>query len=268
MMRRIFFILPLLSLLAAGCSTVPITGRRQLSLVPDKEILALSQTEYRSFMGKAKVSGNKTQSAQVSRVGRKIASATDSYLRSNGLEKEAANFAWEFNLVQDKEVNAFCMPGGKIVVYTGLMPLIASDDELAVVLGHEVAHAVAKHGSERMSQQLLASAGATAAAMAVGGDDKTMQGAAAAVFGLGAEVGVMLPFSRKHESEADYMGLILMTMAGYKPDAAIPFWKKMAAQGGSSGPALLSSHPSDARRIADLQRALPEVKAKYGGSAR
>ncbi len=263
-MRRLVLILPLLSLFAVGCSTVPITGRRQLALVPDKEILALSQTEYRSFMGKAKVSGDKTQSAQVTRVGRKIANATDSYLRSNGHEKEAENFSWEFNLVQEKEVNAFCMPGGKIVVYTGLMPLIASDDELAVVLGHEVAHAVAKHGSERMSQQLLAAAGATAAAIAIGGDDSTTQAAAAAVFGLGAEVGVMLPFSRKHESEADYMGLILMTLAGYNPDAAIPFWEKMAAQGGSSRPAILSSHPSDKKRIAALKKALPEVKTKYG----
>lgn len=160
------------------------------------------------------------------------------------------------------------MPGGKIVVYTGLMPLVASDDELAVVLGHEVAHAVAKHSSERMSQQLLAQAGAAATAAAIGSDNKTMQGAAVAVFGLGAQVGVMLPFSRKHESEADYMGLILMTMAGYNPDAAVPFWEKMAAQGGASVPALLSSHPSDAKRIADLRKALPEVRAKYGPQRR
>ena len=262
-MRRILPLLALLSLLFQGCSTVPITGRRQLSLVSDKEVLSSSLTEYRSFMGKAKVSGDKTQSAQVTRVGRRIAGATDTYLRSNGLEKEAANFSWEFNLVQDKQVNAFCMPGGKIVVYTGLMPLVASDDELAVVLGHEVAHAVAKHSNERMSQQLLAQAGVGAATAAVNGYDESLGGVAGTVFGLGAQVGVMLPFSRKHESEADYMGLILMSMAGYNPDAAISFWEKMAAQGGSSTPALLSSHPSDARRIADLRKALPEIRAKY-----
>ncbi len=262
-MRRnlLLFALPLL--LVLGCSTVPITGRRQLSLVSDKEVLAASLTEYQSFMGKAKVSGDKVQSAQVVRVGRRIAAATESYLRANGLEKEIANFAWEFNLVQDKQVNAFCMPGGKIVVYTGLMPLVASDDELAVVLGHEVAHAVAKHGNERLSQQMLAQAGANAAAAVVGGEDESSRGTAASVFGLGAQVGVMLPFSRKHESEADYMGLALMTMAGYDPDAAVAFWKKMAAQGGSSTPAILSSHPSDAKRIADLRKALPEIREKF-----
>ena len=263
-MKRTVLLL-LLALFAGGCSTVPITGRRQLSLVSDKEVLSASLTEYRSFMGKAKTSGDKVQSAQVVRVGRRIADATESYLRGHGLEKEVANFAWEFNLVQDKQVNAFCMPGGKIVVYTGLMPLVASDDELAVVLGHEVAHAVAKHGAERMSQQLLASAGAVAAAGAVvaAGGTASSGNAAASVFGLGAQVGVMLPFSRKHESEADYMGLALMTMAGYKPEAAVAFWRKMAAQGGSSTPAFLSSHPSDATRIADIQKALPEIKSKF-----
>ena len=258
-------VLPLAALiLASSCATVPITGRRQLSLVSDQEILSSSLTEYRSYMGKAKVSGNKTQSAQVVRVGRKIANATESYLRANGLAREVANFAWEFNLVQDDEVNAFCMPGGKIVVYTGLMGLVSSDDELAVVLGHEVAHAVAKHSNERMSQQLLAAAGAAAATEAVGRVDATKRDTAATVFGLGAQVGVMLPFSRRHESEADYMGLALMTMAGYDPGAAVGFWKKMAAKGGSSTPAILSSHPSDATRIADIQRALPEIRATYG----
>ena len=251
------------SALLQSCATVPITGRRQLSLVSDKEILSSSLTEYRSYMGKAKVSGNKVQSAQVTRVGRKIANATESYLRGNALEKEIENFSWEFNLVQDAEVNAFCMPGGKIVVYTGLMELVSSDDELAVVLGHEVAHAVAKHSNERMSQQLLAAAGTAAATEAVGRVAASKRGMASTVFGLGAQVGVMLPFSRKHESEADYMGLALMTMAGYDPGAAVGFWKKMAAKGGSSTPAILSSHPSDATRIADIQKALPEIRAKY-----
>ena len=262
---RILPVLPLAALiLASSCATVPITGRRQLSLVSDKEILSSSLTEYRSYMGKAKVSGNKTQSAQVTRVGRKIANATEAYLRANGLEREVANFAWEFNLVQDDEVNAFCMPGGKIVVYTGLMGLVSSDDELAVVLGHEVAHAVAKHSNERMSQQLLAAAGAAAATEAVGRVNAARRDTAATVFGLGAQVGVMLPFSRRHESEADYMGLALMTLAGYDPGAAVGFWKKMAAKGGSSTPAILSSHPSDATRIADIQKALPEIRATYG----
>ncbi len=263
-MKRVL-LLALLALLAQGCSTVPITGRRQLSLVSDKEVLATSLTEYRSFMDKAKVSGNKVQSKQVVRVGRNIATATESFLNSNGLEKEVENFAWEFNLVEDKQVNAFCMPGGKIVVYTGLMKLVSSDDELAVVLGHEVAHAVAKHGNERMSQQILAAVGtgATAVAVVAAGGSASSAEAAASVFGLGAAVGVMLPFSRKHESEADYMGLALMTMAGYDPGAAVGFWKKMAAAGGSSTPEFLSTHPSDETRIADIQKVLPEIRAKF-----
>ena len=181
------------------------------------------------------------------------------------MSAELQNYAWEFNLVRDNEVNAFCMPGGKIVVYDGLLKLVASDDELAVVLGHEVAHAVAKHSNERMSQQMLASVGG--AALGVGleasGKSKTTASLATGVFGLGAQYGVMLPFSRKHESEADYMGLVLMTMAGYNPDAAVPFWKKMAASGGSKPPALLSSHPSDEKRIADIEKALPGIKAAY-----
>ena len=252
------------SILSLSCTTVPITGRRQFSVVSDQEILSSSLAEYKSYMGQAKVSANRAQAAQVARVGRRIANATESYLRGNGLGKEVANFAWEFNLVEDSEINAFCMPGGKIVVYTGLMELVSSDDELAVVLGHEVAHAVAKHSNERMSQQLLAAAGAAAATEVVGRVDATKRDAAATVFGLGAQVGVMLPFSRRHESEADYMGLALMTMAGYDPGAAVGFWKKMAAKGGSSMPAILSSHPSDATRIADIQRVLPEIRAKYG----
>ena len=261
-MKRIAIVLALAAM-AAGCATVPITGRRQLSLVSDSEILSSSLSQYKSYMGKAKVSGNKVQSAQVERVGRRIAAATERYLRENGLAKEVANFAWEFNLVQDKEINAFCMPGGKIVVYTGLMALVASDDELAVVLGHEVAHAVAKHANERMSQQLLAAAGAQAVGYATKERSAAVQSAAAGVYGLGAQVGALLPFSRKHESEADYMGLALMTLAGYDPDRAPAFWRKMAAAGSGKTPELLSSHPSDASRVAALEKALPEIKAKY-----
>ena len=265
---KTFCILPVLLLasLLSGCRTVPITGRSQLSLVSDKEVLSASLTSYNSFMGKAKISTDQVGSDQVVRVGRRIADATEAYLRNNGFEEDIANYDWKFNLVRNKEVNAFCMPGGKIVVYDGLLKLVASDDELAVVLGHEVAHAVAKHSNERMSQQLLAGVGGAAlgVGLAASGKSKSTQALAAGVFGLGAQYGVMLPFSRKHESEADYMGLVLLTMAGYNPDAAVPFWKKMAASGGSKPPAILSSHPSDAKRIADIEKALPEIRAKYG----
>ena len=266
--RFLFPAVALLASLLTGCRTVPITGRSQLSLVSDKEVLQTSLTSYRSYMGKAKKSTDRVGSDQVTRVGRRIATATETYLTENGFANDVANYAWEFNLVRDKEVNAFCMPGGKIVVYDGLLKLVASDDELAVVLGHEVAHAVAKHSNERMSQQMLASAGGAAVAIGLAASGKSTATASVAqgVFGLGAQYGVMLPFSRKHESEADYMGLVLLTMAGYDPDAAVPFWKKMAASGGSKPPAILSSHPSDAKRIADIQKALPEIKAKYGAA--
>lgn len=253
-----------LAALAAGCATVPITGRRQLSLVSDSEVLSSSLAQYRDYMGSAKVSANRVRSAQVVRVGRRIAAATETYLRANGLAKETANYAWEFNLVEDKEVNAFCMPGGKIVVYTGLMALVSSDDELAVVLGHEVAHAVARHANERMSQQMVAAAGAQAVGWATQERSEAIQAAAAGVYGLGAKVGALLPFSRKHESEADYMGLALMAMAGYDPGCAPGFWRKMAAKGGGKPPELLSSHPSDATRIAEIERALPGIRSRYG----
>ena len=261
-MKRFLSIL-LLAALVAGCATVPITGRRRLSLVSDSEVLSSSLTEYRSYMGKAKVSGNRTQSAQVARVGRRIADATERYLRENGLAQDVANFAWEFNLVQDKEINAFCMPGGKIVVYTGLMELVSSDDELAVVLGHEVAHAVAKHANERMSQQLVAAAGSQAVGWATKERSAAVQAAASRVYGLGTQVGALLPFSRKHESEADYMGLALMAMAGYDPGCAPGFWRKMAAKGGGKPPEILSSPPSDASRVAAIEKALPGIRAKY-----
>ena len=262
-------LLALAPVLLAGCSTVPITGRRQLNIVSDQEVLATSLVSYRSYMRKAKMSPDKVGNAQVTRVGQKIADATEDYLREHGLADEIENFQWEFNLVRDTDVNAFCMPGGKIVVYDSLLKLVSSDDELAVVLGHEVAHAVAKHSNERMSQQVLEGLGGAAlgAGLAAGGKSKSTQAIAAGVFGLGAQYGVMLPFSRKHESEADYMGLVLMTMAGYNPDAAIPFWKKMAASGGSKPPEILSSHPSDATRIAAISAAIPGIRAKYAPPA-
>ena len=246
-MKKLFFALMTAVLLLSSCGSVPITGRKQLNLVSDQEILSSSLSQYSSYMQGAKKSGNTTQSAMVTRVGKKIAAATESYLKANGLADEVKNFSWEFNLVQDNQLNAFCMPGGKIVVYEGLMKIISSDDELAVVLGHEVAHAVAKHSNERMSQQLVA-----------------QYGAAGQVYGIGAQYGMMLPFSRKHESEADYMGLILMTIAGYNPDVAVGFWQKMSGGGQSSTPEFMSTHPSDKTRISDIQKSLPDIKKKYG----
>ena len=251
------------ALLLTSCGTVPITGRSQLNLVSDADVLQSSLTQYASFMSSATKSTQATQSAQVTRVGQRIAAATEAYLKANGLASEVKNFAWEFNLVKSDEVNAWCMPGGKIVVYEGIMKLVGSDDELAVVMGHEVAHAVAKHSNERLSQQVLAQYGANAVGIFTSGKSYATQQLAQTVYGLGANYGVMQPFSRKHESEADEMGLVLMTIAGYNPDVAITFWQKMDASSSSSVPEFLSSHPSHQTRISDIQKKLPEIKAKY-----
>lgn len=264
-MRKLFFLCSML-LLWVGCGTVPITGRRQVLLVSDQEVLTASLTQYRDYMSSAPRSSNTTRSSMVTRVGKKIAAATEQYLRLNGLESEIGNFAWEFNLVNDDQVNAFCMPGGKIVVYEGLMKLVASEDELAVVVGHEVAHAVAKHSNERMSQQMLAEYGAQILSATVSNKSESLQSLAGQVYGLGAQYGLMLPFSRKHETEADYMGLILMTMAGYNPDVAVGFWQKMSAGSGSGTPEFMSTHPSDESRIKKINKELPDIKKKYGTS--
>lgn len=252
-------------LMLAGCSSVPLTGRKQLLLVSDQEVLSSSLTQYKDYIKSAQKSTNATQTAMVLRVGKNIATATatERYLRSNGLSAEIKDFSWEFNLVKSDEINAFCMPGGKIVVYEGLMKLVSSDDELAVVLGHEVAHAVAKHSNERISQQMLAQYGAQLLGESLSQKSEIVQAIASTVYGVGAQYGVTLPFSRKHETEADYMGLILMTMAGYNPDKAVTFWQKMSASSGGKVPEFMSTHPSDARRISDIQKELPAIKAQY-----
>lgn len=249
-------------LLLSSCGSVPITGRKQVLLVSDSEVLSSSLTQYSDYMKSAPASTNAKGKAMVTRVGKKIAAATEQYLKGNGLSAEVKNFSWEFNLVNDKQVNAFCMPGGKIVVYEGLLNIVSSDDELAVVIGHEVAHAVAKHSNERISQQLLTQYGAQMLGKALSNKSEAIQKIGNSVYGLGAQYGVTLPFSRKHESEADYMGLIFMTIAGYNPNVAVTFWKKMSASGSTSVPEFMSTHPSDATRISDIQKFLPELE-KY-----
>lgn len=255
-------VLSMAALLLGGCGSVPLTGRRQILLVSDEEVLSSSLTQYSDYMKTAAKSASKDGTAMVTRVGKRIAAATEQYLRGNGLASEIKNFSWEFNLVKDNQVNAFCMPGGKIVVYEGLMRIVGSDDELAVVLGHEVAHAVAKHSNERMSQQVMAQYGAAVLERALADKSAAIRQAGNTVYGLGAKYGVMLPFSRKHESEADYMGLVFMAMAGYNPEVAVSFWQKMSAGSNNSTPEFMSTHPSDATRINEIKRYLPEVK-KY-----
>lgn len=262
-MKKIVLLLVVAATVISGCNKVPISGRSQLNLVSDSEVLQSSIASYNEYMKTATRSTQTVKSDQVTRVGKKIAAATEAYLNANGMSDQVKNFAWEFNLVKDSQINAFCMPGGKIVVYEGIMNLVGSDDELAVVLGHEVAHAVAKHSNERLSQQKALEYGSTVLGVLTSGASQSTQSIASQVFGLGANYGVMLPFSRKHETEADNIGLVLMTMAGYNPEAALTFWQKMSANG-SNKLEILSTHPSDATRISNLQTQIPKVKQQYG----
>ena len=263
-MKKLIVLLTTITIFLSGCSSVPLTGRKQLILVSDSEVLTASLQQYSEYISTAKLSTNAKNTQTVVRVGQKIAMATEQYLRNVGMTDEISNFRWEFKLVQDPNINAFCMPGGKIVVYEGLMKLVSNDDELAAVMGHEVAHAVAKHSNERMSQQLVTSYGGAILSAALSEKSAAVQNIASTVYGLGSQVGVTLPFSRKHESEADYMGLVFMAMAGYNMDYAVTFWQKMSAAGGGGTPEFLSTHPSDARRIQDIQKEIPEIRKAMG----
>lgn len=246
-------------LIMSSCGSVALTGRKQLLLVSDQEVYQAGLTQYNEYIASSQLSSDTKNTAIVKSVGQKLAAATEQYLKANGLESELKNFAWEFNLVKDKQVNAFCMPGGKIVVYEGLLTVAQTEAELAVVIGHEIAHAVAKHSNERMSQQIMAQYGAAILSQALSQKSAAIQQTASTVFGLGAQVGLMLPYSRKHEYEADYMGIVFMELAGYDSTSSIDFWTKMSA-GSSGGSDFLSTHPSDTKRIAELQRRIPEAK--------
>lgn len=243
-----------------GCTTAPITGRKQLNLVGEGTMNQLGIQQYQQEIGKAKKSTNSQQVEMVNRVASRLAEAA---------EKEFhPGYKWEFTLIDDdKTVNAWCLPGGKIAVYSGLLKLIANDAELATVLAHEIAHALAHHGAERMSRMELMQLGETGLLAAVNAGKPAATQAVGAALGLGAQLGVELPFSRKQESEADHIGLILMAKAGYDPHAALDFWKKMAALSkGKSPPAFLSDHPSDDQRIADIQKLMPEAERVYASA--
>lgn len=256
--------------LLAACGTqrvVPITGRKQSLLVSDAEILSLSTQEYTNYMSSAKKSANAANTAMVQRVGQKLAAAVETFLKANGMQEELSQYAWEFNLVQDQNVNAFCMPGGKIVVYEGLLPVTQDEASLAIVLGHEIAHAVAKHSAEQMSKQIKQQYGMNIAgvlASAAGVSTNTVNTAATlAQYGLQFR---NLKYSRDHETEADRMGLVFAAMAGYDPNVAVTFWERMAASSSGAPAEFLSDHPSDATRIQDIkQKFLPEALQYYNG---
>lgn len=253
----------MLAIVLAGCATVPLTGRKQLSLVNDSEVMALSLSQYDQFIKSNKVSADKVQTERIKRVGNKIAVAVNQFFVEKGLPHYLDGYKWEFNLIEDKSVNAWCMPGGKVVVYTGILPLMKNDAQLATVMSHEIAHAVAHHSSERMSQQLIQQGVGSALSIALSQKPQETQALANAAFGVGSQVGFLLPFSRKHEYEADEMGIYFMAMAGYDPSQSIDFWKAMAANNTGKVPELISTHPLDENRIAKISEKLPEALKYY-----
>ena len=267
-MKKIKFLL--MSMVAAvlvswgTTSSVPITGRKQNLMVSDGEMLSLSTQQYQEFMKTAKLSTDATKTAMVKRVGQNLANAVVSYLNANGMQNDVQNYKWQFNLVADKQANAWCMPGGLIVVYEGLLPITQDEASLAIVLGHEIAHAVARHSAEQMSTQIkqqygIQGVGALASVLGVGTNTISL-GQAMASAGLNL---ANLKYSRNHESEADYMGLIFAAMAGYNPEAAVTFWQRMASASTSNTSEFLSDHPSDATRIKNIQGWLPQAKKYY-----
>jgi len=243
------------------CSTVPITGRKQFNIVKDENVLPASFAQYKGFLEKNKLSDNKEKTAQIKEIGAKISAAVDRFMRNNGMGKEADLYKWEFNLVEDKTVNAWCLPGGKVVFYTGILPICDNENGIAAVMGHEVAHAFAKHGQERMSQGQLQALGGIAVALGTSGENEDTQRIWNMAYGVGSNVG-MLAFSRKHETEADKLGLVFMIMAGYDGREAAEVWVRMSQNsGGKKGPPqILSTHPSNEDRIKTLRAYLPEAK--------
>ncbi len=267
--KKVFIYLFWVSLMGAlfvliACATVPLTGRKSLRLIPDSELLSLSFQQYADVLRKSKLSNDPMKVQMVRRVGEKIARSSEEFLRESKLESDIKNYKWEFNLIEDdKVVNAWCMPGGKVAVYTGILPLTQDETGLAVVMGHEVAHAMAKHGNERVSEALLVQLGEVGLSAALAKQSGQTQQIFLNVYGVTANLGFMLPYSRLHESEADRIGLVLMAKGGYDPREAIPFWQRMKGKGGSRPPEFLSTHPAPDTRIGDIKTHIPEAMKHY-----
>jgi predicted Zn-dependent protease len=249
-----------------GCSKNAVTGRNQFKLVPESELQSMATTEYQNFLSTNKVVSysNNRDAEMVRRVGQRITRAVTDYYAQKGLSDQLANYRWEYNLVDNKEANAWCMPGGKIVVYTGLLPITQNEAALAAVMGHEVSHAIFNHGNERMSQGLIQQLGGVALSVALVDKPAETQNLFMGAYGVGTSVGVLLPFSRKHELEADHYGLIWTAMAGYNPREAIALWQRMEqASNGQKPPEFLSTHPAEGRRIDQLEKYMPEALTYY-----
>lgn len=250
---------------ALACQSAPVTGRRQLALVPSDEINDMSAKQYQQFLAENKLSDDKAQTELVQKVGKRIQEAVESYFKEKGESDKLKGYNWEFNLVDSKEVNAWCMPGGKVVVYTAILPITQDENGLAVVLGHEIAHAVANHGNERMSQELIVNYSGQALSALTASEPEATQQLMMGAYGAGTKVGVILPFSRTHETEADHLGLIFMAKAGYDPQGAVAFWTRMSKMAGaeSKPPQFMSTHPSDATRIENIKKFMPEAMKYY-----
>ena len=263
MKKGIFISGLLIVLLAIACATNPVTGKKTWALVSNSEIFASSFSQYGEFLKTNKVITGTTDAKRVETVGMKIKAAAEKLLKAKGTAGQLEGYAWEYKLVDSKEVNAWCMPGGKIVFYSGILPICKDEAGMATVMGHEVAHALANHGQQRMSAGLMQQLGAGVAQAAVGGKSAETQALVMQAYGVGTQVGGMLPFSRSHETEADEIGLTLMAIAGYKPETSVAFWERMSANSGGSAPAeIMSTHPSDATRIANLKKLIPKAKAE------
>jgi predicted Zn-dependent protease len=254
----------IIALVLPACGTVPVTGRKQLNLIPMSTMLPMSFQQYDEFLKTHKLTDSQEQTQMVKRVGKRIQGAVEEYFAEKNMAHELKNYDWEFNLVDSPEVNAWCMPGGKVVVYTGILPITEDEAGLAVVMGHEIAHAVAKHGNERLTQSLATQMGGIALSMALAQKPEKTQQLWMTAFGIGAQYGVILPYSRLHENEADHLGLIFMAMAGYDPNEAVEFWQRMAQmKGGEAPPEFMSTHPSDETRIKKIKESMPEAMQYY-----
>ncbi len=253
-----------LALLFTACSTVPISNRKQINILPESQMVSMSLTSYQDFLKQNPPVTGTLEAQMVKNIGAKIQSAVVTYLGQNKMGDRVAGYKWEYNLVNSPEVNAWCMPGGKVVVYSGILPLTQDEASLAIVMGHEIAHAVARHGNERMSQMLMQQAGGMALDVALSTKAAETKNMFMTAYGAGSTLGI-LKYSRTHETEADKLGLIFAAMAGYDPQKAIAFWQRMGQQGGAKPPEFLSSHPSDATRIKDLQSYMPTALKYYKG---
>ncbi len=261
-MKKYMFIVAIFLILIA-CATNPFTGEKTMALVPDSQIFPSAFAQYGQFLAENKVLNGTKDAVRVEAIGTKIRVAAEKWLAANGQPTYLKNYQWEYKLIDSKEVNAWCMPGGKIVVYTGILPIMKDDSGMAAVMGHEVAHALANHGQQRMSAGMLQQLGGVAVGVAVGGKSQQTQEAIIQAYGIGSQVGGMLPFSRNHESEADSIGLTLMAIAGYDPESAVLIWERMSASSKGGAPSeIMSTHPSNETRIANLRNLIPNAKSE------